>query len=167
MATPARTVPAAQKGTFTMAKKGQLTVTIERHISQVEEGKKYAGYLDYLGTRLDFMAEFPRSIESMNSTKLTSVAEAREFCRIEIKKGDTVLRVEDDEYPDFLFLIASLAWDFAQNPQTMATNHSSMSSLLKQFGGSIEASMTVTQGFGITIGSALLRPKFGAKLPDL
>lgn len=149
-----------------MATDGQISIEIERNVGQVEAGRKYKGYIAYWGTKLDFTVEFAKGIQAMSDTKLTNIAEARDFCRIELSRGGEAIPLEDGEYANFMFLIASIAWDYAQHPQTVAMNESTMLQIAKQFGAVIDGSMTVTQSFETAPDSPLLRQKFGAIRPD-
>ncbi len=151
-----------------MAPVGYIPVTFQQSITQVVENKEYAGTIAYGGTELGFTVKFPEDVQSIGRRPVKDAAEMRESCQIVLTKDDTALELDDEEYANFLILIAAFALDFAENGQTIATNRalSGMIETLKSFGARIEATMAITQTLLISPEGIekLTRPKFGATL---
>jgi hypothetical protein len=156
-------------------------IAVERHITQISDGKRYEGYVQIAGSKLDYELTFGVPIRELDSQEQPKdESEIRRLFRITVKRGGANIELTEQEYVFFISMIAQFAVDFYNDPQTRDNNAEGMMGNLVRAGepeGDLMASVLtcgLTASIGMTstgscdfpphIREMLSAPKFGCDL---
>lgn len=98
-------------------------VEIERYIEQVQDGEFYRGYVKIGEDVFNYQLVFPVPIARLDNMVLTPESgSVRDFSQIVLLREGREIKLSDEEYDFFFFLLNEFAVDFYHAPQTRAYN---------------------------------------------
>ena len=96
-----------------------LKVNVERYVEQVYDGVQYKGRIVIGGVEFEYRLVFNTRIPDIAKNPAKSEDDVYKICRIELKKGDYYLSLEDKDLWWFFFqALVIFAVQFHDSPQT-------------------------------------------------
>ena len=154
-------------------KENKMKVSIERYIQQVRDGVHYKGHVKIADTQLEYELVFAVPIPKLDDMESPNgITEIRRLFQLTVKRNNANIELTDGEYGFFLQMLAELAIDFYNNPQTRDNNEGMMGQMLQGrgpmsvFGASVSIGITSTSShdFEPALCEMLSAPKFGCAL---
>ena len=148
-------------------------VSVERHVEQVRNGRRYKGYVKIANTKLDYELVFGVPIAQLDSMEPAEDENGiRRLFQLAVKRNNANIELTEEEYKFFFSMIVELAVDFYNNPQTRGINEGYVGEVLQgkgplaALGASMVISMTSSGSYDFSpeLCEMLSAPKFGCAL---